>query len=101
MTTRDLYEVLGVARGASAEEIKSAYRRLARQHHPDVNPNEPEAEEKFKEIGYAYNVLSDPEKRARYDQFGVVDETAVGEGWPSRQSRPGHGRGMPFRAGTS
>ena len=74
MTTRDLYEVLGVARGASAEEIKSAYRRLARQHHPDVNPNEPEAEEKFKEIGYAYNVLSDPEKRARYDQFGVVDD---------------------------
>ena len=74
MTTRDLYEVLGVPRGAGQDEIKSAYRRLARQHHPDVNPNDPSAEEKFKEIGHAYNVLSDPEKRARYDQFGIVED---------------------------
>lgn len=74
MTTRDLYEVLGISRGASQDEIKSAYRRLARQHHPDVNPNDPEAEEKFKEIGHAYNILSDPDKRARYDQYGTVDE---------------------------
>jgi len=74
LTTRDLYEVLGVTHGASQDEIKSAYRRLARQHHPDVNPNDPTAEEKFKEIGYAYNILSDPEKRSRYDQFGIVED---------------------------
>ena len=74
MTARDPYEVLGVARAASQDEIKTAYRRLAREHHPDVNPNNPEAEEKFKEIGTAYNILSDPDKRARFDQFGTVDE---------------------------
>jgi len=71
---RDLYEILGVPRGASQDEIKAAYRRLARQHHPDVNPNNAEAEEQFKEIGSAYNVLSDPDKRARYDQTGSVDD---------------------------
>ncbi len=74
MAVRDPYEVLGVARSASADEIKSAYRRLARQHHPDVNPNDPTAEEKFKEIGSAYSVLSDPEKRARFDQFGTTED---------------------------
>lgn len=70
----DPYEVLGVARGAGQDEIKSAYRRLARRYHPDVNPGDAEAEEKFKEIGAAYAVLSDPERRARFDQFGTVDE---------------------------
>jgi molecular chaperone DnaJ len=74
MTTRDLYEVLGVSREASQDEIKSAYRRLARQFHPDVNPDNPEAEEQFKEIGHAYNILSDPDKRANYDRYGTVDE---------------------------
>ena len=71
---RDLYEILGVAQSAGQDEIKTAYRRLARQYHPDVNPNNPEAEEQFKEIGSAYNVLSDPDKRARYDQTGSVDD---------------------------
>lgn len=71
---RDPYEVLGVSRSASADEIKSAFRKLARQHHPDVNPNDPEAEEKFKEIGTAYAILSDPEKKARYDQYGTAEE---------------------------
>jgi len=75
MPKRDPYEVLGVARGASAEDIKSAYRRLARRYHPDVNPNDPSAEDHFKEVGEAYSVLSDPQRRARFDQYGTTDET--------------------------
>ena len=66
----DYYEELGVSRSASADDIKKAYRRLARAHHPDVNPGDASAEAKFKEIGKAYEVLSDPQRRARYDQFG-------------------------------
>lgn len=66
----DYYDILGVAREATPEEIKSAYRKLARQYHPDVNPDDPEAEEKFKLINEAYQVLSDPESRALYDRFG-------------------------------
>ena len=67
---RDYYEVLGVKREASVEEIKKSYRRLAIQYHPDKNPGDQEAEEKFKEAAEAYSVLSDPEKRNRYDRFG-------------------------------
>ena len=67
---RDYYEVLGVAKGASADEIKSAYRKLAMKYHPDRNPDNPEAKEKFTEISEAYEVLSNPEERQRYDQFG-------------------------------
>src|SRR5690606_24704721 len=67
---RDYYEVLGVARDAGEDELKSAYRKLALKYHPDRNPNNPEAEAKFKEAAEAYSVLSDPEKRRRYDQFG-------------------------------
>jgi molecular chaperone DnaJ len=67
---RDYYEVLGVHQNAHDQEIKSAYRRLAIKYHPDKNPNEKEAEEKFKEAAEAYSVLSDPDKRARYDRFG-------------------------------
>lgn len=74
MSKRDPYEVLGVPHDASADEIKTAYRRLARKHHPDVNPNDPNAEEAFKEVGEAYSILSDPDKRANFDRFGTTDD---------------------------
>src|SRR5438552_17816860 len=66
---RDYYEVLGVSRTASAEELKRAYRKLALQFHPDRNPNDPQAESRFKEVNEAYEVLSDQSKRQRYDTF--------------------------------
>ena len=69
---RDYYEVLGVEKGASAEEIKKSYRKKAMKYHPDRNPGDKEAEEKFKELGEAYEVLSDDDKRSRYDQFGFA-----------------------------
>ena len=84
MSKRDYYEVLGVARGASDAEIKSAYRKLAVRYHPDKNPGDQEAEEKFKEAAEAYSVLSVAEQRARYDRFGhagVSGAGAGGAGW--------------------
>ena len=71
MNFRNYYETLGVSRNASEKEIKAAFRKLARKHHPDVNPGDKSAEEKFKEINEAYEVLSDPEKRRKYDALGA------------------------------
>ena len=73
MATRDYYEILGVKRDASADELKKAFRQLARKYHPDLNKGSKEAEEKFKEINEAYQVLSDPQKKAQYDQGGHIE----------------------------
>ncbi len=86
---RDHYEVLGVGREASADEIKSAFRRLAQQHHPDKNPGDPRAAQRFKEINASYQVLSDPQRRAMYDRFG---HSAESPGSP-------FGSGGPFAGG--
>ena len=80
---RDYYEVLGIPKNADAETIKKVYRQLAKKYHPDINPGNKEAELRFKEINEAYEVLSDPEKKAKYDQFGhaAFDPTAGGGGF--------------------
>ena len=84
MDEKDLYGILAVARGASEDEIRSSYRKLARKYHPDVNPNDPKAEDHFKEVAFAYDVLSDAEKRARYDEFGMA---GLAEGFDPEQAR--------------
>jgi curved DNA-binding protein len=84
MEYRDYYKTLGVDKNATEKEIKSAFRKLARKHHPDVNPDDPQAEARFKEVNEAYEVLSDPEKRAKYDQLG-----ADWQRWQRAGGRPG------------
>lgn len=78
--SRDLYEVLGVGRAADADEVRRAYRKLARKHHPDVAADKSDAEHRFKEINQAYEVLSDPQKRAQYDRYGTIGNGAGGGG---------------------
>jgi molecular chaperone DnaJ len=96
---KDYYQVLGVAKNASDEEIKKAYRKLARKHHPDANAGNREAEERFKEISSAYDVLGDPDKRRQYDQ--VREMAGSGVGFGAGASGPGRGGrgGFPFGQG--
>ena len=89
----DYYNVLGVSRGASEDEIRKAYRELARQHHPDVNPDNPAAKEKFQQVQQAFEVLNDPKKREQYDRFGPGFES-MGGGGPWQGGGPGGG-GFP------
>lgn len=104
MEFRDYYKVLGVDRKASEAEIKSAYRKLARKFHPDVNPNNKEAEVKFKELNEAYQVIGDPEKRKKYDELGADWEHGVSQEemmrrYARQQSAGGAGAGADFGGG--
>ncbi|MGE0480442.1 MAG: DnaJ C-terminal domain-containing protein [Phycisphaerae bacterium] len=94
MSRKDPYEILGVSRTASADEIKRAYRRLAKAHHPDRNPDDRTAESKFKELQAAYEVLGDPERRAQYDRFGAGGPRPDFQNWA--QTNGGRAGGVEF-----
>ena len=108
MEYKDYYETLGVSRDADEKEIRSAFRRLAREYHPDLNPNDASCEERFKEINEAYEVLSDPEKRAKYDRLGAewqryqqAGERPGGFNWGQWTSEaPGEGQRVHVQYGT-
>src|SRR5260221_1614921 len=90
MAKRDYYEVLGVSKDVSEEDLKKAYRKLAVKHHPDKNPGDKSAEEKFKELGEAYEALNDPQTRAAYDQYGHAafdPRRRAPRGWGGRLPR--------------
>src|SRR5260370_4947835 len=91
-TTQDYYETLKVNRKASAEEIRKSYRRLARKYHPDLNPGDKAAEDRFKRLQEAYDVLSDPKKRQMYDQHGFYSDS----GFAAGAGAPDQGPGMGF-----
>src|SRR6478672_11327766 len=94
----DYYETLGVARGASDDDIRKSYRRLARKYHPDLNPGDKGAEEKFKDVQEAYDILSDSKKRQMFDQFGFYSENGMpNAGGPGAGVNPFGGGGFDFR----
>src|ERR1700684_1871541 len=90
MAQLDYYHTLGVAKEADAEEIRKAYRKLARKHHPDLNPGDKTAEDRFKKVQEAYDILSDPKKKQMYDQYGFYSEN----GMPGGAQGPGAGTGQ-------
>jgi curved DNA-binding protein len=105
MEYKDYYKILGVEKGASEKEIKKAFRKLARQYHPDVNPDDPKAEERFKEINEAYEVLSDPDKRSKYERLGSDWRRWQRSGQPGdfnwgQYTTGGPGEGVHVRYGT-
>src|ERR671922_1500985 len=94
MAKEDFYQILGVKRDAKPEEIKKAYRRLARKYHPDVNPGDKAAEDRFKQMSEAFDVLSDPKKRAVYDRFGQYSDNLADAA--ARGAGAGPSGGFPF-----
>lgn len=86
MSSEDLYELLGVTRGTSGDEVRKAYRRLVREHHPDANPDDPGAEERLKKIQQVYEVLSNPQKRREYDQRSHTSSGRRSRAYPGRNS---------------
>src|SRR3984957_3022777 len=93
MAQSDYYQSLGVERGASEDDIRKAYRKLARKHHPDLNPGDKASEDRFKKVQEAYDVLSDPKKKQMYDQFGFYSENGApgGGAGPTRGPKMGFG----------
>src|SRR2546430_12687400 len=98
---KDLYTVLGVARDASTDDVKKAYRKLARKYHPDLNPGNKQAEERFKDVSFAHDVLSDPDKRKLYDEFGAEGLQPGFDPTRAREYRrwADSGHGFSFRQG--
>src|SRR5512141_1136973 len=94
MPQNDYYQTLGVERAASADEIRKAYRKLARKHHPDLNPGDKSAEDRFKKVQEAYDILSEPKKKQMYDQYGFYSENGMPEGGPGGAGPGGPGMGF-------